>query len=173
MRMTPLDVQSHRFRRRLSGYDPEEVDSFLRIVAEDYESLLRERGGLADRLRLLERRLEELTANEKLLQQTLVSAQAAADELRQAAVKESEVLLSEAEVKAEKLIVAAHRRAGQLAEEIRAMRGMRARIANGLRAAIQTYVSMIESLEAEPAEGALDESKIAVLTRGKPESGGS
>ena len=42
MRMTPLDVQSHRFAHRLRGYDPDEVDAFLRMVSEDYEGLVRE-----------------------------------------------------------------------------------------------------------------------------------
>ena len=41
MRMTPLDVQSHQFATRFRGYDPDEVTAFLRIVSEDYESLVR------------------------------------------------------------------------------------------------------------------------------------
>ena len=51
MRMTPLDVQSHHFGRRLRGYDPDEVDAFLRIVSEDYEGLVREGDSRADRIR--------------------------------------------------------------------------------------------------------------------------
>ena len=42
MRITPLDIHSHRFARLFSGLDPGEVESFLRMVADDYESLLRE-----------------------------------------------------------------------------------------------------------------------------------
>ena len=59
MRMTPLDVQSHHFGRRWHGYDPDEVDAFLRIVSEDYEGLVRETDSQADRIRRLESRIEE------------------------------------------------------------------------------------------------------------------
>ncbi len=47
VRLTPLDIQNHASRARWRGYDPSEVDTFLRMVSEDYESLLRERDQLA------------------------------------------------------------------------------------------------------------------------------
>ena len=56
MRMTPLDVQSHHFARRMRGYDPDEVDAFLRIVSEDYEELVRETESQANQIMRLERR---------------------------------------------------------------------------------------------------------------------
>ena len=46
MRITPLDVRNHPFQRRFPGYDREEVDAFLGMVAEDYEGLAREAEGL-------------------------------------------------------------------------------------------------------------------------------
>ena len=54
MRMTPLDVQSHQFASRFRGFDPDEVEAFLRIVSEDYEGLVRETESQADRIRRLE-----------------------------------------------------------------------------------------------------------------------
>jgi len=165
MRMTPLDVQSHRFRRRLSGFDPAEVESFLRMVAVDYESLVRDNESQRDRIRRLEGRVEELTANESLLKETLVSAQAMSDDLRQTALKETEVMLGEAEVRAEKILDASHRRAAHLAEEIREMRGLRTRLAMALRASIETHLSLIDSLEQEPGGEDLADGRLAYLTR--------
>jgi cell division initiation protein len=160
MRMTPLDVHSHRFGRRLSGYDPEEVDAFLRMIAEDYESLLRENQNLRDQLRRVESRVEELGTNEQLLKETLVSAQSMSDDLRQAALKESEVMLCAAEVKAEKVLDAAHRRSARLAEDIREMRGLRSRLATALRATIETHLGLIESLEMEPEQDPALEGRV-------------
>ncbi|MBW2426193.1 MAG: DivIVA domain-containing protein [Deltaproteobacteria bacterium] len=82
MRMTPLDVQSHRFAHRLRGYDPDEVDAFLRMVSEDYEGLVRENDAQGDRIRRLERRVEELSAQEDLLKETLISAKSMIEEMR-------------------------------------------------------------------------------------------
>ena len=88
MRITPLDVRNHRFGRRLSGLDPAEVESFLQLVSEDYEGLLRETGDQSDRIRQLEQRVEHLVKDERLLKETLISAQMMTSELRDAAIKE-------------------------------------------------------------------------------------
>ena len=73
MRMTPLDIQSHRFARRFSGLDPDEVESFLRMIAEDYESLLRENETQNERVRRLEAQVEELQTNESLLKDSFIA----------------------------------------------------------------------------------------------------
>ena len=166
MRLTPLDIQNHRFATRFRGLDPVEVESFLSLLSEDYEALLRERDALAERVRTLERRVEGLSQNEKILQDTLVTAQTLSGDLKRTAMKESEVLVSEAEVKAEKVLDAAHRRAAKLAEDIRAMRQLRGRLAGALRQTIQTHLSLLETLSKDGEEEAEAE-KVAYLTRPK------
>ncbi|MEZ4279218.1 MAG: DivIVA domain-containing protein [Myxococcota bacterium] len=155
MRMTPLDVQSHAFARRFRGYDPDEVDAFLRIVSEDYETLVRENASQTDRLWRLERRIEELSAQEQLLKQTLISAQAMCDELRRTAERDAELRLAEVEVRAEKILDASHRRAAQLAQDIREMRALRTRLAESMRSAAETHLALLATLEADPAEDPL------------------
>ncbi len=155
MRMTPLDVQSHTFARRFRGYDPDEVDAFLRIVSEDYETLVRENASQTDRLWRLERRIEELSAQEQLLKQTLISAQAMSEELRRTAERDAELRLAEVEVRAEKILDASHRRAAQLAQDIREMRALRTRLAESMRSAAETHLALLATLEADPAEDPL------------------
>ncbi len=87
MRITPLDIRNHGFPRRMSGYDREEVDAFLRIVAEDYESVLRAVEAGRTQARSLEARVGELTASEQLLQETLTTAQRLTDDLKNTAMK--------------------------------------------------------------------------------------
>lgn len=155
MRMTPLDVQSHKFAHRLRGYDPEEVEAFLRIVSEDYEGLVLETASQADRIRRLEVRLEQLAAQEDLLKETLVSAQAMTEELRRTAEREAELRLAEVEVRAEKILDASHRRAARLAQDIREMRALRSRLAESFRSAAETHLSLLETLEADPEQDPL------------------
>ncbi len=150
MRMTPLDVQSHHFGRRLRGYDPDEVDAFLRIVSEDYEELVREGDSRADRIRRLERRVAELSAQEELLKETLISAQTMIEDVRRVAEREAEIRLAEVEIRAEKILDASHRRAARLAQDIRDMRALRARLGQALRSAAETHLSILETLEADP-----------------------
>ena len=176
MRMTPLDIQSHRFRRRLRGVDHLEVEEFLRMVSEDYENLLRENEDQRSRIADLEEQVDALESQEKLLQETLVSAQSMSDKMRSATEKECEVRIGAAEVRAEKIIDASHRRAARLAENIRELRGMRERIAESLRSAIQTQMTLIDNLTIDPeARSMVDdmvEGKVAFLdqirTPGRP-----
>ena len=169
MRMTPLDVQSHKFAHRLRGYDPEEVKAFLRIVSEDYEGLVRETDSQADRIRRLEARIEELSAQEALLKETLLSAQAMVEELRSSAEREAELRLAEVEVRAEKILDASHRRAARLAQDIREMRALRTRLAESFRSAAETHLSLLETLESDPENDplvqGLVEGTVAYLQR--------
>ena len=174
MRITALDIRNHRFPRQMGGYDREEVDTFLRLIAEDYEAVLRDAQAHRDQVLKLETRVEDLASNEEILQQTLTTAQRLSDELKRTAVKEAEVRVGEAEVKAEKILDAAHRRAARLAEDIREMRLLRTRLAGAVRAAIQMHLDLLEGL----AEGSEDdpqlEGRIAHLGRSsratKPET---
>jgi cell division initiation protein len=166
LRLTPLDIQNHRFATRLRGLDPVEVESFLSLLSEDYEALLRERDALADRVRTLERRVDDLSQDEKILRDTLVTAQTLSEDLKRTAMKESEVLVSEAEVKAEKVLDAAHRRAAKLAEDIRTMRQLRGRMSAALRQTLQMHMDLLETLSKDGNEEAEAE-KVAYLTRQK------
>jgi len=169
VRITPLDIRNHVFPRRVSGYDREEVDGFLRMVAEDYEAALRFSSGLRDRVKELEERVRDLSANETLLKETLTTAQQLAEDLKQTAMKEAEVVVGQAELQGEKLLDAAHRRAASLAEDIREMKRLRAELSASLRATIERYLVQIEHLAAEPvAEDAALEQRIAVLGQSSP-----
>lgn len=171
MRITPLEIQSHRFGRRMRGLDPEEVEVFLRMVTEDYESLLKECEAQRSRIAHLEERVATLSGQEKLLQETLLNAQSISDKMRAAAEKECDVLLAEAELRAEKIIDASHRRAGRLAENIRELRGMRSQIAESLRAVLDTHIGLIENLTVDiastPLVDAMVDGKIAYLDKAK------
>jgi len=169
VRITPLELRSHRFAKRFNGLDPEEVAAFLDVIADDFESLTRENASLAERTHHLEEQVKELSSQETLLQETLISAQAMSQDLRQTAVKEAEVLLAEAELRAEKMIDAGHRRSAKLAEEVREMRQLRTRLATALRATIDTHLKIIDSLEVDPEPAPVDAPSFGYRARSSDE----
>ncbi len=146
MRITPLDVRNHTFPKRFSGYASDEVDSFLGLIADDFEDLLRESEQLREKMIRLEVRVEQLASNESILQDTLTTAQRMSDDLKQVAVKEAEVLIGEAEIRAEKVLDAAHRRASKLAGDLREMKYLRTRLSASVRATIQTHLGILDGL---------------------------
>jgi len=165
LRLTALDIQNHQFAQAWRGLDAADVQTFLRLVAEDFEELVREADGLREKVRLLESRIENLSSNEHALRETLVTAQALSEDLKRTAVKEAELTISEAEVKGEKILDAAHRRAAKLAEDIREMKALRSRIGSALRTTIETHLSLLETLCEEPDEDPILDGKVSYLQR--------
>lgn len=163
MRITPLDMRNHRFPRRMGGYDREEVDSFLQVAAEDYEAALRRVEQQAARIRELEQRIEDLSANEKIVQNTLATAQKLSEDLKRTAVKEAEVIVGEAEIRGEKVLEAAHRRAAKLADDIREMKLVKTRLSAAVRAAIETHLGLLETLAADPPEEPAAPGRVAAI----------
>jgi len=168
MRLTPLDVQSHQFSRRMRGVDASEVETYLRMVAEDFESVIRDADRQRERIRELEARVADMASREETLRATLMTAQEVSEDLRRTAAKEAEVLLAEAEVKAEKVLDAAHRRVAKLAEDIREMRQLRLRIGASVRNAIETHLQLLEGLATDGPEDPLLDGKVTFLTAPKP-----
>ena len=136
--------------------------------------MLRDAQAKRDQIIKLEARNEELSATEDILQQTLTTAQRLSEELKRTAVKEAEVRVGEAEVKAEKILDAAHRRAARLAEDIREMRLIRTRLSAAVRATIQMHLDLLEGLAEEGEDDPQLEGRIAHLGRSpraaKPET---
>lgn len=95
--LTPLDVRKKRgdFRQKLRGYDPEEVDTFLELVEDRMEVLVKDNLALREKVRLLEKRLETLEGREEAVQDALVSAQALRREVQEQAARDVEKLESQ------------------------------------------------------------------------------
>jgi hypothetical protein len=93
-------------------------------------------------------------------------------DMRATAQKECEAVIGEAEIRAEKILDASHRRAARLAENIREMRGLRISLAEALRSSIDTHLGLIENLSNDPIDDALVdgmvEGKITYLSAAVP-----
>lgn len=99
--LTPLDIENKKFSKQMmNGYSVEEVDDFLDELTEDYEKLYKEVADNKDKLEDLQENVEKYKNIENTLQNTLVMAQLAADDMKKAAKKEAEQMLSEAQVEA-------------------------------------------------------------------------
>ena len=164
MRLTPLDIRNHSFSTRLRGLDAAEVEAFVRLIAEDYEDMIRENEALREKVQHLGARVGELSENEKILQKTIVTAQHLSDDLKKTAIRESEVLVSEAEVKAEKILAASHRRVAKLAQDIREMKLLRVRLGTTIRAVIETHLTLLDGLSQDASEDAAAQDKVSYLT---------
>jgi DivIVA domain-containing protein len=103
--LTPLDVRNKRgdFKKLMRGYDPQEVDVFLEIVADRLEALTRENMALKERTNALQSQVNSQTDREQAVQAALVTAQELRAEIRAQAQREAETIVREAETEARRL----------------------------------------------------------------------
>jgi cell division initiation protein len=104
MPLTPLDIHNKEFSRRLRGYDEDEVNEFLDQVIKDYESVIRENKELQNQLLAVQEKLDHFANIEETLSKTIIVAQEAADEVRNNAKKEAQLIIKEAEKNADRII---------------------------------------------------------------------
>jgi cell division initiation protein len=143
-RLTPLEIQKHRFSRKWKGLDPSEVGVFLDMAAEEMEALARENAGLSGRIRGLEEENAEHRERERVLKDTLLSAQRASDDIRGAAQKKAELMVQEAEDSAERLTHNAMQRAAEIEKAIHDLKLQRASFRLEVQKMIEMYQQLLE-----------------------------
>src|SRR5262245_61330152 len=119
MRLSPIDIRQQQFAMKMfRGFDPQEVLAYLEDVADDYESLLRENATLKEQLSGHEERARGISDTEKTLKDTLVTTQRVAEEMREAAKRDANLVLREATLNAEKLMEEVHAEEARLRSEV-------------------------------------------------------
>ncbi len=152
--LTPLDIHNKEFKRVFRGYSEEEVDEFLDLVVAEFERLLRENEDLKAKNADLDGRLQHYKAVEETLQNAIVVAQQAAEELKASARKEAAVIKEQAEVEARKVKERAEREAASILNRVSEARQTLGRFNAELKALLRTYLDMLDKATAS-MEGAL------------------
>jgi cell division initiation protein len=143
-RLTAMDVERQEFRAKMRGYDPDEVRLFLRSVAEEVGRLHLENGVLREEIGRLKEGLEDLRSRERMLQETLVTAQGMASDIRERSQKEAELLVREARIKAERLLEQAHDQLEAVEQDISRARLERDAFENRLRSCIEEHTALLD-----------------------------
>jgi cell division initiation protein len=148
MNLTPLDIQKQTFSKSLKGFNPDEVRAYLHLIAEEIEQLVRDVDRLARENAMLRDDLEDHSQRERILKDTLLSAQKVSEEVRATARKEAELIVKDAELLSERLIGQAMDRVGDLERSIMDMKIQRKATRNKLQGILDT-VQQLLMLDAE------------------------
>ena len=144
MALTPVEIRHVELRRTwFRGYRRGIVERLLSDIADSFEDVWRERADLADKLEELESEASKHRELESLLRATLVSAERAAQDVREQARRESDLIVQEARAEGRRVTRAAAAEKDRLEEEIRKIRGL-------LRSALEA----IEAPSTEPKQQA-------------------
>jgi cell division initiation protein len=144
MRITPLDIQQKQFPVKFRGFDEEEVDAFLELVREEMEELLRENANLREDTKKQEKQLKEYKNLESTLRETLVATQQMVEEYKNNAKKNAELILKDAELRAEEILKEAQEHVVKIHEDITNLKGVRRHFKEEVKRLIESHLSMLE-----------------------------
>ena len=149
MRITPLDIRKQPFPRSFRGFDPDAVNSFLEHVAGEYEGLIRQNDEYATQVKSLRQQLEKYTEIERVLNETLMTAQRSSDEARVNAHKEAELIIKDAEIRADRYESEARNRVNALESEVISIRNQRDSFLARFKAMLSTQLNLLEVISGD------------------------
>lgn len=144
MKITPLDIQHKVFGLQLRGYHREQVDQFLEALAETVEELIKENGALKEHVAQKDEEIQALKKNETSLMSTLISTQSFVDHLKRGAERDAEMIIKEAELKAEEILAHSRSELIELRRAVNDLRRHHALMLERLRGTLQSFARLIE-----------------------------
>jgi cell division initiation protein len=152
--ITPPEIQ-HQTLKDGRGYDRAEVDKLLEQVTSSYEQVWLERDELRSRLKELEGEVTTMREQERLLSNTLVTAQRVAEELRTDAEREAKRIKLEALADLGQAKAEAERELEELRSEVHRFRSEERELRSNLRAFLEGALRQLEDGAGEEADAPL------------------
>jgi cell division initiation protein len=160
-RLSPLEIQKQTFAKSLKGYSVDEVRAYLHLVAEEIERMVKDIDRLSRENVHFREELGEHSERERILKETLLSAQKVSEEVKANARKEAELIVKDAELLSERLISQAMTRVGDLERSIQELKIER----KGARNKLQTILDTFQQLLALDVEQEANEQPITAMFR--------
>jgi cell division initiation protein len=144
MKLTPLDIQQQQFKVRLRGFDVREVDRFLELTADAFASLQETVKRQDEEIRRLKLEKQGYQEREETFKRAMLNSQKVLEQMKDNARKSAEIIVADAEVKAEKILNRAHNRLSQLHVDIAELKRQRVQIEVQIRAVIDAQTKLLE-----------------------------
>lgn len=103
--LTPLDIENKKFSKQMmNGYSVNEVDEFLDELTVDYEKLYKETTDSKNKIADMQEEMAKYKNIESTLNNTLIMAQTAAEDVKNLAKQQADNILSEAQANAKQAV---------------------------------------------------------------------
>lgn len=167
MTLTPEDILQYRFNVRFRGFDVRQVDDFLEQLATTLGQFQQDNRRLRSELRRSAIALKEMKSRERALEASLASGQQVIDQMTNNANQAADIIIRQAEARAEKMLNRAHNRLAQLHQDITEMKRQRIQIETQIRAVIETHAKLLDASLSESESQDAAFSKVAYLEHNK------
>ena len=103
--LTPLDIENKKFSKQMmKGYSVDEVDEFLDELTADYEKLYKETSEAKNKIEDMQEDMAKYKNRERTLNNTLIMAQTAAEDVKNLAKQQAEAIINEAQASAKQTV---------------------------------------------------------------------
>ncbi len=147
MKLTPLDIKKQEFTRTLRGYDADEVQAFLDMMAAQWDSMLDENRQMEQKARDAESKLVHYQQVEMALQQALQTAKQSSKQALDHAQRQAKMILQEAETKASSIKQNALKERDSLQYQAEKLKVRRDEVVAQLRAFLMSEVEFLSRFE--------------------------
>lgn len=153
MNLTPLDVRRKAFDKGFRGYDPTEVDLFLKQVADRLEEVQEEARRAEERARETEAKLVHYEKVELALQEALESARETAKRAEASAEEKARLTIQEAELRAEAILRDAEHERHGLRQDLVRLSSRQAEVAARLRGFLLSELEVLAQFQGDDPVG--------------------
>jgi cell division initiation protein len=145
MALSPLDIHNKEFASKFRGYNEDEVNEFLEQIMKDYENVLEENKTLKASLQQSTEQVSHFNTIEQTLQKSILIAQEAAEDVRRNSMKESKLIIKEAEKNADRIVNEALSRARQISVEVEDLKKQSKVFRTRFKMLIEAQLDLIQS----------------------------
>ena len=144
MRVTPLDIINKQFRSARQGLDRNDVLSFLEDIRVTLEELLNENQRLRSLVARRDEEIAELRGEESSIKDTLLLARRLTEDLERRARRESDLIIGEARLEAQKILMSTADERRELQREIVELQSQKVRMIAEIGAILSAHSKMLK-----------------------------
>jgi len=144
MKITPFNIKAQDFNKSMRGFDKDEVRAYLSNLANEFEKLQTENNFLNDKIKNTSEEINEFKKLEKTLQTTLISAQESTSKAVESAKKQNQLIIKEAEIRANQIIEKANKEAEVIRYSVLQLREEKNLLIAKLKAIVDTQANILD-----------------------------
>ncbi len=143
--LVPLDIQHKTFKSGVSGFNKQEVQEFLMQVEKDFSQLYRDNKELQEKVERLTEEVDRYRSTGRQLEQALTLAQKTAEEVKNNARAEADLIVLNAKSKAEQQLT-------ETKQMMRSISGAYLEFKSEFRAYLSTFLNLLDNMDSSLQE---------------------
>lgn len=149
MKTSPQDIRQQQFKLRFRGFDIEEVDNYLELIAVELEELNKENDSLKSEIKKMAQEIEEYKKAENDFRRMISSAQDFRKDAIEKANQESQLIIKQAEMKAAETLKGAEEKIAKIEKDIDGLKAQKRQFEVLLRALIENHMKLLDMMGEE------------------------